>query len=111
MMEEQSFEKRKVASDLTMSNLSGVLSFDNEAYDNELSFVAANAISDGEEYEYNPENKKGQYYFDINSGSSNDMHERYCHVRYGDRRVRNEIHSVMKKMPSELHISKRQVEG
>ena len=32
-------------------------------------------------------------------------------VRYGDRRVKNEIYSVMQKMSSELHMSKRQIEG
>ena len=56
--EEHSFEKRKVASDLNISNLSGISSFDNEANDDESSFVVTNAISDGEEYEYNPENKR-----------------------------------------------------
>ena len=39
------------------------------------------------------------------------MPERYCHVRYEDRRVKNEIYSVMQKMSSELHMSKRQIEG
>ena len=95
MVKEQWFEKRKVASDLNISSLSGVSYFDNEGYDNELSFVAANVISDGEECEYNPDNKKGKYDFDIDSGSSNDMPERYCHVRYGDRRVKNEIYFVI----------------
>ena len=44
MMEEQSFEKRKVASDLNISNLSGISTFDNEAYDNESTFVSANTL-------------------------------------------------------------------
>ena len=111
MMKQQSFRKRKGESNLNISNLSGISSFDNEAYDDESSFVAANAISDGEEYEYNPENKKGKHDFNINSGSSNDMPERYCHVRWWDRTVKNEIYSVMAEMSSELHMSKRQIEG
>ena len=111
MKEEQSFEKRKIASDLNIFNLSGISSFDNEVYDDESTFVPANVISDGEQYEYNPKNKKGKYEFDIDSRSSNDMPERYCHVRYGDRRVKNEIYSVMQKMSSEVHMSKRQIEG
>ena len=57
-MEEQSFEKIKVASDLNRSNLSGILYFGNEEYYDESSFLAANIISDGEEYDYNRENKK-----------------------------------------------------
>ena len=88
-MEERLFEKRKVASDLNISNLSGISYFDNEAYDNESSFVTGSIILDGEEYEYNPENKKGNYDFDIDSWRSNDMPEKYCHVRYGNRRVKN----------------------
>ena len=111
-MEEQSFEKRKVPSDLNISNLSGISTFDNEAYDNESSFMPANAKSDGEEYECNPENKKGKYDFDIDSGSSNNMPERYCHVRYGDRRVKNEIYSVMQeKVIWTTYMSKRHIEG
>ena len=55
-MEEQSFEKIKVASDLNRSNLSGILYFGNEEYYNVIS--EANIISDGEKYEYNRENKK-----------------------------------------------------
>ena len=39
------------------------------------------------------------------------MPERYCHVRYGDSRVENEIYCVIQKMSSELHMSKRQIEG
>ena len=64
MMEAQSFEKIKVASDLNRSNLSGILYFGNEEYYDESSFLAAsviseaNIISDGEKYEYNRENKK-----------------------------------------------------
>ena len=49
--------------------------------------MAANITSDSKKYEYNPENKKGKYDFDINSVSSNHMPERHCHVRYRDRRV------------------------
>ena len=56
MMEEQSFEKIKVASDLNRSNLSGILYFGNEEYYNVI--PEANIISDGEKYEYNRENKK-----------------------------------------------------
>ena len=40
-MEEQSFEKRKVPSDLNISNLSGISTFDNEAYDNEFKLYAS----------------------------------------------------------------------
>ena len=72
MIEHHWFEKRKVASELNISNLSGTSSFDNETYDNESTFVPANAIS---EYEYNLKNKEGKYDFDIDSGSSNDMPE------------------------------------
>ena len=89
---------------MNISNLSGVSSFGNEAYDDELSFMAAIVISDGEEY--NPENKKEKYDFDIGSRSSNDISDMYCHFRYGDRKIRNEIHSGMQKMFSELHMSK-----
>ena len=67
MIEDHWFEKRKVASELNISNLSGTSSFDNES-----TFVPANAIS---EYEYNLKNKEGKYDFDIDSGSSNDMPE------------------------------------
>ena len=69
MMEEQSFEKIKVASDLNRSNLSGILYFGNEEYYDESSFLAANVISeaniisDGEKYEYNRENKKRKAWF------------------------------------------------
>ena len=38
--------------------------------------------------------KKGKHDFDIGSGSSNNISERY-YISYGDRRIRNEIHSVM----------------
>ena len=72
MIEHHWFEKRKVASELNISNLSGTSSFDNETYDNESTFVPANAIS---KYEYNLKNKEGKYDFDIDSGSSNDMPE------------------------------------
>ena len=39
------------------------------------------------------------------------MPESYCHVRYGDSRIENEICCVIQKMSSELHMSKRQIEG
>ena len=43
-MEEQSFEKRKAASGLNISNLSGISSFDNKVYGNESTFVPANVL-------------------------------------------------------------------
>ena len=84
-MEEQSLENRKVASDLDKSRISF---FDNHAYGNELTFVPANVISDGEEYKYNPKNKTGKFDFDIDSGSSDDMPEKYCHFKYGEEELK-----------------------
>ena len=39
------------------------------------------------------------------------MPERYCHVRYGDSRVEDEIYCLIQKMSSELHMPKRQIQG
>ena len=39
------------------------------------------------------------------------MPDKYRFVRYGERKVRPEIYSVMHKLSSELHMSKVQIEG
>ena len=73
--------------------------------------MADNSISNGEKYEYNPENKKGNYDSDIGYGSSSDIPERYCHVIYGNRSVRNEVYSLMHTMSSDVHMPKRQIQA
>ena len=68
-----------------------------------------------------PDAKKGKYDADYNElceiydisapGSSKGMPNKYRHVRESERKVREEIYSVMHLMSSKLHMSKRQIEG
>ena len=45
--------------------------------------------------------------------SSNDMPmpERYCHIRSGERKVHEEIYTVIHLLSSNYHMSKQQIEG
>ena len=57
-----------------------------------------------------PDVKKGKY--ELNPKSNNDdMPDKYCHVRLGERKVREEIYTVMHHLSSKYHMSKRQIEG
>ena len=64
-------------------------------------------LDDEDESYYSPESKKGKYDFHVSTESNNDMPEKYCHVRYGVRKVRSEIYTLS----SEFHMSKAQIEG
>ena len=44
-------------------------------------------------------------------GNSDSIPEEFRYVRYGDRSVRPELHSVMHKLSSKYHMSKSQIEG
>lgn len=62
--------------------------------------------------EYIPEQKRGKFDFDQAGGLRNDnMPQEFCFPRSGLRSVRPELYTVMFKLASELHMSKRQIEG
>ena len=62
--------------------------------------------------DYAPEEKKGRFDFNPFGGKVNDgMPPEYCHLRSGLRSVQPILYTVMMKLESELHMSKRQVEG
>ena len=55
--------------------------------------------------------KKAKYEFNTFGKMNDDMPDEYKHPHHGLRSVRTELYTVMSKLSSELHMSKRQIEG
>ena len=80
--------------------------FDDSDKDNE-DFILSDQCDD-----YVPEIKKEKY--EKKPESSNvdmPMPEGYCHIRSGERKVREEIYTVMHLLSSKYHMSNQQIEG
>ena len=63
----------------------------------------------GSDKKYIPEEKKEKYDFNTFGKMNDDMLDKYKHPRHSLRSART--YTVMSKMLSELHMSKRQIEG
>ena len=115
---EQQLQIAREKSNLEISNLSGSMlqeSSDDPLAQNIDDF--GNDDNDDTDNFVPPPDKKGKYDIDVsethdvNAGSSNGIPKKYCHIRESERKVREEIYSVMHLMSSKFHMSKRQIEG
>ena len=93
-------------SDAEIMNISNPVLFDDGDKDNE------DCILSDQCDDYVPEIKKWKY--EKKSESSNDdmpMPKRYCQIKSGERKVCQEIYTIVHLLSSKYHMSKQQIKG